>query len=94
MERSSSKKPGNDDGAARVAGPIMPFSQRPITRPDTLKISRLHPAAISAYTFLTRAVQPSCVGCGCSSVVEHNLAKVGVEGSNPFARSKFPNQIS
>ena len=26
-------------------------------------------------------------GCGCSSVVEHNLAKVGVEGSNPFARS-------
>ena len=29
-------------------------------------------------------------GCGCSSGVEHNLAKVGVEGSNPFARSKFP----
>src|ERR1700733_22087 len=28
-------------------------------------------------------------GCGCSSGVEHNLAKVGVEGSNPFARSKF-----
>jgi uncharacterized protein YceK len=26
---------------------------------------------------------------GCSSVVEHNLAKVGVEGSNPFARSNF-----
>ncbi len=26
--------------------------------------------------------------CGCSSGVEHNLAKVGVEGSNPFARSK------
>jgi hypothetical protein len=23
-------------------------------------------------------------------VVEHNLAKVGVEGSNPFARSSFP----
>src|SRR4051794_25155759 len=23
-------------------------------------------------------------GCGCSSVVEHDLAKVGVEGSNPF----------
>ena len=29
-------------------------------------------------------------GCGCSSVVEHDLAKVGVEGSNPFARSKPP----
>ena len=28
-------------------------------------------------------------GCGCSSGVEHNLAKVGVEGSNPFARSKI-----
>src|SRR5947207_11658756 len=26
-------------------------------------------------------------GCGCSSGVEHDLAKVGVEGSNPFARS-------
>ncbi len=29
---------------------------------------------------------------GCSSGVEHNLAKVGVEGSNPFARSSFPNR--
>ena len=26
-------------------------------------------------------------------MVEHNLAKVGVEGSNPFARSRFPEQI-
>jgi hypothetical protein len=25
---------------------------------------------------------------GRSSVVEHDLAKVGVEGSNPFARSR------
>ena len=25
--------------------------------------------------------------CGCSSVVEYNLAKVGVVGSNPIARS-------
>jgi hypothetical protein len=24
-------------------------------------------------------------------VVEHDLAKVGVEGSNPFARSNFPS---
>ena len=31
---------------------------------------------------------------GCSSVVEHNLAKVGVEGSNPFARSKFSKDHS
>src|SRR5579862_3669344 len=27
--------------------------------------------------------------CGRSSGVEHNLAKVGVEGSNPFARSSL-----
>src|SRR5438552_10837852 len=27
---------------------------------------------------------------GCSSGVEHNLAKVGVGGSNPLARSNFP----
>src|SRR5262245_26051532 len=28
-------------------------------------------------------------GRGCSSGVEHDLAKVGVEGSNPFARSRI-----
>ena len=28
---------------------------------------------------------------GRSSGVEHDLAKVGVEGSNPFARSNFPD---
>ena len=33
-------------------------------------------------------------GCGCSSGVEHDLAKVGVEGSNPFARSKFIHAIN
>src|SRR5436190_19068769 len=31
------------------------------------------------------------LGCGCSSVVEHDLAKVGVEGSSPFARSNSLN---
>jgi hypothetical protein len=39
----------------------------------------------------TAAVFPSIVlrpWCGMSSEPEHNLAKVGVEGSNPFARSK------
>jgi hypothetical protein len=29
---------------------------------------------------------------GRSSGVEHNLAKVGVEGSNPFARSRFSSR--
>ena len=31
--------------------------------------------------------------CGCSSGVEHNLAKVRVEGSNPFARSKISQRL-
>jgi hypothetical protein len=30
---------------------------------------------------------------GRSSGVEHDLAKVGVEGSNPFARSSFYNNF-
>jgi hypothetical protein len=39
---------------------------------------------------LHRAEAPSAVRqSGRSSGVEHNLAKVGVEGSNPFARSSF-----
>ena len=33
-------------------------------------------------------------GCGCSSAVEHDLAKVGVEGSIPFARSILFNDIA
>src|SRR6185437_9503059 len=32
-------------------------------------------------------------GCGRSSGVEHDLAKVGVEGSNPFARSSARTEI-
>ena len=31
---------------------------------------------------------------GCSSGVEHNLAKVGVVGSNPIVRSTNANQIN
>jgi hypothetical protein len=38
---------------------------------------------------LTRTSLWSKRQSGRSSGVEHNLAKVGVEGSNPFARSKF-----
>ena len=40
-----------------------------------------------------RRVNPSDRQSGRSSGVEHNLAKVGVEGSNPFARSSFPAEI-
>ena len=31
---------------------------------------------------------------GCSSGVEHNLAKVGVEGSNPFTRSSLSQKTT
>src|SRR6478736_9265957 len=36
----------------------------------------------------------SAMSSGRSSGVEHNLAKVGVEGSNPFARSSVPTPES
>ena len=44
-----------------------------------------------------RAGHPAAVTSaerGRSSGVEHNLAKVGVEGSNPFARSRFSQEIN
>ena len=44
-----------------------------------------------------RAGHPAAVTSaerGRSSGVEHNLAKVGVEGSNPFARSRLQNKIN
>src|SRR5262249_15030645 len=37
---------------------------------------------------------PDTQGCGCSSGVEHDLAKVGVEGSNPFARSSSSQELN
>ena len=43
-------------------------------------------APAPAFPYVAGA-QWSRVWCGRSSGVEHNLAKVGVEGSNPFARS-------
>ena len=49
-----------------------------------------HGLLLSKSDWAIRPLRCECaVGCGCSSGVEHNLAKVGVEGSNPFARSKF-----
>src|SRR3954466_10647705 len=37
---------------------------------------------------------PSAAQSGRSSGVEHNLAKVGVEGSNPFARSSSSGHLT
>jgi hypothetical protein len=44
--------------------------------------------------FLRKRFQVETGASGCSSGVEHNLAKVGVEGSNPFARSSFQQALS
>src|SRR6201982_2244159 len=49
---------------------------------------RLRPFGIGARWSGRPLARPE-FGRGCSSGVEHNLAKVGVEGSNPFARSKI-----
>src|SRR5262245_362694 len=46
-----------------------------------------------AHLRLSQAAIPF-FGRGCSSGVEHNLAKVGVEGSNPFARSKIYRSVT
>src|SRR5215470_6095351 len=50
-------------------------------------LQRLRPFGIGARSSGRLRARPE-VGRGCSSGVEHDLAKVGVEGSNPFARSK------
>jgi hypothetical protein len=56
-------------------------------QPRRLQKAALWPRSFSAAAYWPAAYPP--YGCGCSSGVEHNLAKVGVEGSNPFARSKI-----
>jgi hypothetical protein len=45
-------------------------------------------------TALPLAAAITTSGCGRSSVVEHNLAKVGVESSNLFARSRRTLEIA
>src|SRR6516225_418129 len=57
-------------------------------KPQAGWLQRLRPFGIGARSSGRLWAQPE-FGCGCSSGVEHDLAKVGVEGSNPFARSKF-----
>src|SRR3954466_9171129 len=55
--------------------------------PDAVSYPLAKPARLLHMSRLDDADHRS--ECGCSSGVEHNLAKVGVEGSNPFARSKI-----
>ena len=53
----------------------------------SLKASVAKPAAIWHSSVYGGRLAALPNGCGCSSAVEHDLAKVGVEGSIPFARS-------
>ena len=58
---------------------MIPEAGKPVEK--IMKIPACNDALFAYYPGLTS------LG-GRSSGVEHNLAKVGVEGSNPFARSK------
>jgi hypothetical protein len=74
---------GTDSAALALISVIPPVPDRLPTVAFAVRI--WHRTAVGA-----RTSPFNIFGCGCSSVVEHDLAKVGVEGSSPFARSKFP----
>src|ERR1051326_7638286 len=59
--------------------------ERPVTEVRTIFANRLQSERSFGISGSPAGLPEK--GCGCSSGVEHNLAKVGVEGSNPFARS-------
>jgi hypothetical protein len=74
--------------AGRALGRPREISQRPHS-----------PLARRGTLFYTVATRDAPVLCwqrerGCSSGVEHNLAKVGVEGSNPFTRSSLSQKTT
>src|ERR1700745_3747199 len=73
-------------GGARDKG-----HRAPMKRPAGW-LQRLRPFGIGARWSGRPLARPD-FGCGCSSGVEHDLAKVGVEGSNPFARSNNFNYL-
>jgi hypothetical protein len=86
--RGAGRSPGLESAA--ILPTLMP---RPAVRADGKGLRRRETLCcirelFAPYSRKSSALLPSA-GCGCSSGVEHNLAKVGVEGSNPFARSKF-----
>ncbi len=88
LEISSSKK-SND---FRYLSCFLIFSAPFCHFPVAFK-KRLSDIALVAATqrpAVQRTTPNQRIMSGCSSGVEHNLAKVGVEGSNPFARSNFP----
>ena len=96
--RPFGKPAGSNQGRGRqfpwrpAASPGRVAAERAVAMPGAIGIIPLLPAAPGRFTacFAGLAGRQS----GRSSVVEHNLAKVGVEGSNPFARSKFQNNFN
>ena len=84
--------------AARQAGrrlepPELPCRSR--QAPESVRPTGDFPVAIAcALRPYRRGLRRRRRASGCSSGVEHNLAKVGVEGSNPFARSKTPLNLN
>ena len=83
-------------------GPLPASGINAITLPNpvkktakTLQVCDLPRCILDPNGSYTRSPTESLVASGCSSGVEHNLAKVRVEGSNPFARSSFlPSGLS
>src|SRR6202012_2959522 len=65
------------------------FSPNPPIQAPRPNYGLLHSTAVFGIALPSPASHRWPLGCGCSSVVEHDLAKVGVEGSSPFARSRF-----
>ncbi len=61
-----------------------------IPAPPHINFEKMHePAFLLLRLTATLSKYPLRNGCGRSSGVEHNLAKVRVESSNLFARSSF-----
>ena len=70
-------------GERRRHDPTMPAGAR-ARKPRNADLANCQRTAIMAPSIAAAAANAER---GRSSGVEHNLAKVGVEGSNPFARS-------
>ncbi len=83
---------GGGHGGKRIyqgsgaTGPLPPAPVNPIVSHLAAGVFAVSCQARQVWLRMPQAASPP--GRGCSSGVEHNLAKVGVVGSNPIARSK------
>jgi hypothetical protein len=77
-------------GGRSMAVVAQSVEQRPVT-PRVAGSSPVdRPTSLFLIVGLACNAHPQATSGGYSSEVEHDLAKVGVEGSNPFARSRLP----